>query len=835
MLGTFTINDGYSLRMRLRSLALLLLVLTSCTTVPPYRAAVERKRPSATTPRQDQPDAAWDYYVMKRQGSPDPHERYRQARAEMSAMPRYATVGDRHFTPRFRETTMATDTGAIGSWTSLGPGNIGGRTRTLIIDPRNPDVMFAGGVSGGVFKTVDGGARWEPVGDLLANLAVNSMAMHPQDANTLYVGTGEGYFREEVRGTALPLRGNGIFVTRNGGISWTQLESTANSDFHWVNDLIISTIDPTRLYAATRSGVWRSTDGGENWTQILRSFVRGGCLDLAFRADKGTDYLFASCGVFEQATVFRNQNAESNTSWESVLSEPRMSRTTLAIAPSNPDVIYALAAGNAPNPVGDQGLLALYRSDRSGDAGSWTAQVRNDDPDKLARMILTNPIVAVAGDCENQPNTNAIVPMGWHCNFVAVDPRDENRIWAGGVDLFRSDDGGKSWGVASYWWTAPENPSFVHADQHLVAFHPSYDGEGNQTMFAANDGGVYRTDNARASVARGIFGACDRRASAVRWTSLNRNFGATQFYHGAPFPDGRRYLGGAQDNGTVLGNVEKGPDAWDHIWGGDGGHVAVDPNAVIYAESQGGAIVRSQDNGKSFASITTGLRDVFLFITPFVLDPNESFRLWIGGSRMWRTDNSGAEWVSAGMDLGGRVSAIAVAPGKSDRVIAGLSNGWIARHESATTATAASNWTQVRPRTGFVSSVTYDPTNVDIVYATYAGFGGVHVWKSSDAGATWSELDGTGDARLPDIPVHSLAVDPTRPSRLYLGTDLGIFVSTDGGTRWSIENSGFASVVTETVTIGQGAHGPAIYAFTHGRGAWRAELTAPPRRRVQRR
>ena len=139
-------------------------------------------------------------------------------------------------------------------------------------------------------------------------------------------------------------------------------------------------------------------------------------------------------------------------------------------------------------------------------------------------------------------------------------------------------------------------------------------------------------------------------------------------------------------------------------------------------------------------------------------------------------------------------------------------------------------WQSSKPRDGWVSWIAFDPFDAAVVYATYAGFGGTHLWKSTDGGATWSPLG----SDLPDIPVHSIAVDPARRERLYLGTDLGVFVSLDGGAHWRVENTGFAAVVTETVVIGQGARGPAVYAFTHGRGAWRAELSPRDRRRAVR-
>jgi len=765
--------------------------------------------------REDQPDAAADYYAMKRAGTDDPHRAYAIAREEMRRMPHLRTD--------------ANDTREIDRWLPLGPGNIGGRTRVLVIDPTQPDVMYAGGVSGGLWKTYDAGKLWDPVADDLANLAINSLAMDPNDHNTLYAGTGEGYFREVQRGTGLPLRGNGIFVTHDGAQTWTQLASTTNSDFHWVNDLVVSSHDSKRVYAATRTGVWRSNDNGATWKRTIETTVMGGCLELAWRGDTAGDYLFASCGTFEQATVYRHKNAESDSAWESVLSENNMGRTSLAIAPSDPNVIYAMAASNEIAPNRNQALLAVYRSNASGDAGSWTPQVRNTSSDYLSTLILTNPQPATLLQCRGEGNQNQYVTMGWYCNTIAVDPKDPNRVWAAGVDLFRSDDGGRTWGLASYWWASPAASSFAHADQHGIVFHPSYDGASNQTMYAVNDGGIYRTTNPHAAVAMGNTGACEVNRSKVEFVPLNHNYGVTQFYHGAVFPDGRRWIGGAQDNGTLLGDAGEGSDRWSMRFGGDGSYVAIDPvnPEFVYASYQFAHIVRSTDGADQFQTKFQGLNDDFLFIAPFLIDPTQHTRLWTGGRSLWKSNDSANAWIQSSAQMPGQISAIAIAPNNGALLLAGTNEGSIARNADALNSTRTTTWPTVHPRDGFVSSLTFDPIDAKVVYATYAGFGGKHVWKSVDAGLTWSSID----ANLPDIPIHSLAVDPTRRERLFLGTDLGVFVTTDGGATWNVENAGFAAVVTEWVTIGQGTRGPAIYAFTHGRGLWRAELTPAGTRR----
>ena len=348
-------------------------------------------------------------------------------------------------------------TGVLDAWTPLGPGNIGGRTRVVKFHPGVPTTLFAAGVSGGIWRSDDSGANWRPTGDGLTNIAVNALLIDPARPDVMYAGTGEGYFREEIRGTGLPLRGSGIYVTTDGAKSWQQLPATNTPDFHWVNDLEFGVTDSRRIYAATRSGVWRSIDSGATWTRLLAANVRGGCLDLALRPDRSEDVLFASCGSYEQATVYRFPRAASRSDAQVVLREPDMGRTSLAIAPSNPNVIYALAASNGPGPQGiyQQGLLAVYRSIVGGLPGTWQTRVSNSDPTFLNTLLLTNTASAAPRVCNPQGSTVMPATMGWYNNVIAVDPRDPNRVWAAGVDWFRSDDGGRNWGLASWCQSQP--------------------------------------------------------------------------------------------------------------------------------------------------------------------------------------------------------------------------------------------------------------------------------------------------------------------------------------------------------------------------------------------
>ncbi len=253
----------------------------------------------------------------------------------------------------------------------------------------------------------------------------------------------------------------------------------------------------------------------------------------------------------------------------------------------------------------------MFRSDNGGDVGTWKARVRNTDTDTQDTLLLHNAVLARLEACGFSDSSD-FLPMGWYVNTIAVDPVSPEIVWAAGVDWFRSSDGGQSWGPTSFWWAGDAAPasSFLHADQHRMVFHPTYDGAGNQTLFVANDGGVWRTDNGRAPVSIAAEATCDPANSEVAWRSLNNGYEVTHFYHGLPFPGGKAFLGGTPDNGTRMRRPHSGLNGWQSLFGGDGGYVAVDPRntSVLYVESQNGNLQKSIDGGATFEATAIDLR-----------------------------------------------------------------------------------------------------------------------------------------------------------------------------------------------------------------------------------
>src|SRR5215213_9423144 len=879
----------------------------------PRAASLFKEGSDIDAERFDQPREALEWYLLKRLPKGEkqlPIERYFEAKEKIKRMKRFSTANGKNLPPQasaneteevfddedgeFPNGTggggagdgSASTSGALGTWQSLGPGNVGGRTRSLLIDPSDPNVMYAAAVAGGIWKTTNGGTSWAPLNDFLANIAVTCMALDSSNPSTIYAGTGEAFFNAD------GVRGAGIFKSIDSGAHWTRLPATiSNANFFFVSDIVVSPANGQHVYAATRTGVWRSLDGGNTWNQaIVSNGPNGanGAMDLVMRTDQATDYIFAAVGSFSRSHIFRNTDAGGSGTWDDVYSEVNQGRTSLAIAPSNQDVIYALAtciacgAGTNPNfPTVNytDGLLAVLRSTTGGAAGSWTTQTRNNSASLQDTLLLSNPVNGALTQCGI--GTSQFLNQGWYDNVIAVDPTDSDKIWAGGVDLFRSDNGGVNWGVASFWWfqsngTPPNNgdPQLVHADNHIVAFHPNYNGTTNQTMFAGNDGGLFKTENAKtgnvgysngATVGGGTItpaspicgaafapGAPFTVPDPVIWGPLNNNYAVTQFYHGLPYPNGQTYFGGTQDNGTNRGTNAAGPNAWARVFGGDGGYVAVNPanTNTIFFETTGLTLRRSTNGGTSSASVITGIAgDAFPFITTFRMDPTTPTRLWIGGRFMWRTDNNATNWTrtSNAQQTGGSITAMAIAPTDSNIVINGAASGQLRRTTIGNTANAASalatTWLQTfTPRgngNGTISWVEYDPTNVNNVWATISTFNGVanaqgtsagHVFRSTDGGNTWTLAVGTQTAgnvnAIPDIPAHSVVVDPNDNQRIYVGTDLGVFVSLDGGQNWARETTGFSNTVVESMSAVNNNGVTTLFAFTHGRGAFKVTIPA---------
>ncbi len=677
--------------------------------------------------------------------------------------------------PRLGQPT-ATDI-TRGAWTWVGPGNIGGRIRSILVHPTTPAIMWAGSVGGGVWKTTDGGAMWHPLDDFMANIAVASLALDPTNPDVLYAGTGEGFFSgSEPVGDFQ--KGAGIFKSTDGGGTWTQLPSTIGVEFYYVNRIAVHPTTPQTLLAATKNGIFRSLDAGATWTNAYPQEMR----DVRFNPQNGAEAVAGSLGesffsVDAGATWRRSTGLAQGGSGMTTGS----ARVEISYAKSAPSNVYASV---------DRFDGQLYRST---DGGKTFALV-NDG---------TSYFNAGAGG------------QGDYDNALWVDPTNPEIVIVGGINLWRSVDGGRTLSRISAWQLSPRS---AHADHHVIVAHPAFDGTTVKTVFFGNDGGVYK--------AADVY-TVGTVSEDVGWESLNHGLGVTQFYAVCGNATSGVIIGGTQDNGTLRygGN----PEAWTEMIGGDGGFCSADqtdPN-YFYGELYYLDIERSANGGRSGSSVADNLPDAqnenSLFIAPILLDPNTPTRMLAGGASLWRSDDiktaARPTWTAIKAPQSGYISAIAIAPGDSDLVWVGTYIGGVFKSANATTAMPT--WTPVIPGGAqtpgrYVMSIAIDPRAKDTVYVTYGGFTPDNVWRTTDGGTTWTMIGGTGAESLPSVPVRTLAIDPNNSRVLYVGTDVGVFVSPDSGAHWKVPQDGPANVEVDQLFFMKAK----IVAGTHGRGVF---------------
>lgn len=796
--------------------------------------------------------AAWEraqWHVQKRLGEGMdrlPMNALEPARRAMHKMDRS------HAPTRFDAGRDRLDAANPSAWTALGPFQKGGRTRRIVFG--EDGLMFAAGVSGGVWRSTRGQA-WTPLGDRLTNVNVGALVMSPADPAVMYAGTGELYRR-----TNRPyanMTGAGIFKTTNGGEDWVQLTATMTEDFAYVSDIVISPNDAQRLYAATNTGVWRSDDGGVTFVQTLATDEGGGdrfegCTDLAIRPDLAWDWVIATCssrstddrywlpGLLPttcggpcDGRIYLNRAAGAGDDWQVTLSEAGMGRTSVALFAGDPAVVYALAASNRPGPdkngdgVGDydNGLHAVFRSNDGG--RTWRPTLRNTDTHPVSTWILSFGW---------QARTDGQTPYGagWYNQAIVVDPENPDVVWAGGMQLYRSDDGGRTFGLMSNYFEDGNNfatrAATMHPDIHTLVFSPEGD------LWIGNDGGVWLWQNGVGEPDFENDGYNTHITDEAVFSPRVEGYTTTQFYHGSVSPDGSLVIGGMQDNGTDALNL---PGAlgggWIPVYGGDGAYSAYDPDGpYYYFSAQGPSLSRVDGNfeytalGPLLSGAAPGPGD-FMFITPYILDPTDASILYAGGKRLYRGTANGDQWAIASAPFGptfhDKANALAAAPSRPGRVLIGTGRA-IYRNDAAKSSGQGAVLSSTSPRDGWVSSLAFDPNDARIAYATYSTLGGQHVWKSENGGARFFPIDGEGPGRLPDVPVHSLAVHPVDPDQLYIGTDLGVFFTGDGGRTWQVEETGFGGTIVERVAINR-PRGPGtayLFAFTYGRGVWRAPL-----------
>lgn len=663
-------------------------------------------------------------------------------------------------------------TGPSNGNTRANSGIASGRIRAVMVDSNDAThkTVFIGGVDGGLWKTTDittAPSNWTLVNDNLSNLAIAAICQDPRPGftNIMYFCTGESYYNADA------VQGNGVFKSTDGGVTWSFLPSTST----YVNGTRILCDFQGNIYLATRgSGLLRSTaaSGGGAWTNITPTGLPSDICDLEISSTSAAGRLHVVSGIFStQAYRYTDIPATvaAGTWTTPAVAFPSFAmRAEIACSGST---LYALPA-NASYQV-----PTIYKSTDGG--ANWAAT-------------------------GGQPTAGWASGQGWYALAVDINPANTNECIVGGLDTWKTTNGGTSWAQISTWvGTTPVN-QYVHADVHKILW---YDG-GNKLLFACDGGMHYSADK------------------GVTIRDRNQGLRIKQFYSVAIHPSTTNYfIAGAQDNGMhQFSNA--GLSSTVEVIGGDGAFSAIDQNEPAF---QFGSYVynvyrRSTNSGATWSSITLN-SGTGQFINPFDYD-NTANIMYCGDNastyRRWTDPQTGStSAVVTISNLSGSVTAVSASPYTSNRVYFGTDAGKVVQVDGANTIASGSAGTDRSTGlpAGTVSCITQGTSDNNLI-AVFSNYGINNVWVSTNGGASWTASDGN----LPDMPVRWALFYPGDNTKAYIATETGVWETTSlagGSTVWTA-NSTFPTVRTDMIKY-RSSDGT-IAAATHGRGLWTATI-----------
>lgn len=693
---------------------------------------------------------------------------------------------------------------------SIGPATMSGRVAAVDAVGEDPLTIYVGAASGGVWKSTDGGITYEPVFDDHIQ-SIGAIKIDPTNTETVWVGTGEGWTRNSVS------VGDGVYKTTDGGETWTNVGLT---DSERITRIVIDPANPDTVFvcatghlwdANEERGVYRTKDGGETWEQVLGIDEDTGCSDIAMDPGDG-NILYAGMWQFRRYPDFFNsggpgsglyRSMDGGDSWEELtngIPDGEKGRVAVAIAPSRPSRVYAIVESEE---------TALYRSDNLGE--SWTEM---------------NTSFAVQG-------------RPFYFAYMVVDPSDHNRVYKPGFTLGISTDGGKSF--SSMFSGGFFNS--VHSDHHALWINPN----NPQEVILGTDGGLYISND-----------------KAAHWRFVG-SLPISQFYQVSYDMDHPyNVYGGLQDNGTWMGPSKKpggiNNSDWQLIGQGDGFYGIVDPldSDYVYVESQGGNVVRyrrSTEEGKDVKPYPDeGAEDLrFNWNTPIHASRSDKGTVYVGSQYLHRSHDRGETWERISPDLttddparqrqlqsGGlsidnstaennaTIYSINESPLNHDLIWVGSDDGLV-----HLTRDGGENWTDVTanipdlPEGLWVSEIEASNHAEGTAYVTVDGHRSgdmaTYVYKTTDFGETWEsiateEINGF---------VQVIREDPQNESLLFVGTEFGLFISIDGGAQWARFEGNLPQVPVHDLAIHPRDHDLII--GTHGRGVYILDDLTPLR------
>jgi photosystem II stability/assembly factor-like uncharacterized protein len=689
-------------------------------------------------------------------------------------------------------------------WISIGPVFNSARVESVVCDPLDPGTMYVAFGSGNLWKTTDNGLSWRPIFENQSALGIGDIAMAPSDPRILWLGSGESL--KKPRNFTMP--GTGVFRSEDGGETWRNM---GLHDSYHIGEIAVHPQNPDTALVAVlghfwstnpNRGIYRTVDGGLSWEHVLFINSRVGANDVVF-SPSDPDIVYASMwennpGISGVGSgVYKS--SDGGKSWRRLgggLPEgPKTGRIGVAVSWTNPDKAYALV----DNLDRERGLAAeVYRTLDGGE--TWSRTHKKD--------LLIFP------------------GIGWYFADCYVNPRNDEEVFALGVRLARSGDGGKTFGlVGGLVRHLVPNPAEVlhldHCEMWINPLDPDH-------LVLGNDGGLYVSTNKGGS-----------------WLHMN-NIPAGEFYDiSAGGGDPYLVYGGVQDDSSVYGPPREWDprfdDGWRYVWldawaGGDGCYTVPDPEdpGIVYFSAQNGAIRRKQmDTGRS-RSIRPRLpeghggRLRYNFVAPYIISPHNRLTLYHGGNHVFKSLDRGDSWHLISPDLSRSafpsknstaLGAIAESRMKPGLLYAGTDSGafWIKENGGDSWAERSAGLPDA-----YIRSICPSRFLEDRVYLTLTGLNTddlhCHIYSSEDKGETWTSIR----TNLPDEPAYCILEDAVNENILYAGLYRGVYISTDRGGSWSLLGPGLPAAAVADLVIQEETMD--LLAGTHGRGIYKMNI-----------
>lgn len=649
----------------------------------------------------------------------------------------------------------------IPFWNGIAQRGGMGRLNFVVFHPNSVDTVYVGAPAGGLWRSTNGGASWTVMTDFLSVIGCAHLAINPLNPNSMFLATGD-------RG-GTDTYSIGLLRSYDGGVTWSPTSPNLTfgvNQSRRIRKILINPQDTSKIIVGTTQGIFYSANGGSVFTP--RSSMP--TVDMEFVP--GNPSKVYAVG----AQFIRSQNG--GLSWTQPFQTPKgwpsipATRMEVAVTPADSSYVYVLIAAT------NNGFGGLVRS--------------TDFADSFALMSTTPNILGwspTGGDTGGQ---------GWYDLALAASPINKDLIFAGGVNVWSSSNGGATWTIRGQWQgnSAPH----IHADIHWLEFIP---GQGNNLM-CANDGGIYRLN-----------------AGATNWVDLSNGIPITQIYRMSQSVQNANILSyGAQDNGSNLHDNQGG---WKLVWGGDGMETQIDPQNAnyVYAASQYGNMVRSINGGQSFSNIkNNGITETGAWVTPYSLSAVDPSKIIAGYDNIWISNDRGDSWNKVtNFSLGTKYSLLKFYDKSSSWAVA-IRGSSIIRYinvDNGQGVTINGNLPF-----GSFTSLAIHPTDSLTMWVTYSGYtSGQKIFVTTNGGGNWVNIS----ANLPNIPCNTVAFDNNNLEALYVGTDVGVYYRDNTMSSWLRYSEDLPNVIVNELDIHQATQ--KLRAATYGRGIWEIDLYNP--------